>query len=132
MEIYELGVDIKSDWEFVDGDLILVSDIDNLTQSIANRLNTQIGTMSDFYNTYGSIVDEFVGKHSDKKTLSFLRIEIETTLKQDPRLSDVTVELEYIGNGAIRIDVTNIYNDDSDLTESFVLDKNGEVLIDGS
>lgn len=132
MEIYELGVDFKSDFNFVDGDLELVSGTDNLSQSIANRLNTQIGTMSEFYNTYGSILNDFIGNHSDETVLSFMQIEVETTLKQDPRLIDATVELNYESNGNVRIDVNNIYNDDSDLTASFVLDSNGEVLIDGS
>lgn len=131
MEVYELGTDLNSNWDFKDGDLQVISGKDNLTQAIRNRLNTEKGTLDSFYNVYGSIVYSFAGELTNQTMLDFLKIEIDATLKQDPRLEDASVDLEYIGDGEVHISVENVYSDDSDLSNSFVLDANGEVLSDG-
>ena len=80
-EIIELGADLNRNWEFKDGDLLLVENKDNLVQSILNRLNSDYDSLDLFYYDYGSVLSNFLGwKHNDE-TLEFIRLEIEDTLE---------------------------------------------------
>lgn len=134
MTIFGLGTDINSDWNFngLTGDLILISDEENIIQAIINRLNTRLDFMSIYYSKYGSELYSFMGEVFDETLLKFMKIEVESTLKQDPRLQDVTVNLSYVGDGKIKLEIGNIYNEGSDLSLSLVLNENGEVAVDGS
>ena len=129
-EIVELGTDLNSNWEFKDGDLQLVENKVNLVQSILNRLNSEYDCLDLFYYNYGSVLSNFLGwKHNDE-TLEFIRLEIEDTLEQDPRLSDFSVDLSYNQVGEILIDLYIVFNDDTDLSLSLVLEKDGEIVAD--
>ncbi|WP_407415818.1 hypothetical protein [Methanobrevibacter sp.] len=134
MSIYELGTDIRSDWSFnnLNGDLELTSNEDNIVQSIVNRLNTRLGFLELYYSNYGSELYSFMGELIDETLLKFVKIEVESTLKQDPRLQDATVEISYTGDGKIKLEIDNTYNEDSDLSLSLVLNETGEVTVDGS
>lgn len=133
MSIYELGTDIKSDWNFnsITGDLELTSNEDNIIQAIINRLNTRLGFMDLYYSNYGSELHSFLGEIFDETLLKFMKIEVESTVKQDPRLQDATAEVSY-REGKIKLEINNTYTEDSDLSLSLVLNETGEVTLDGS
>jgi len=129
-EIIELGADLNKNWEFKDGDLILVENKDNLVQSILNRLNSEYDSLDLFYYDYGSVLSNFLGwKHNDE-TLEFIRLEIEDTLEQEPRLNDFSVGVSYNEIGKILIELYIVFNDETDLSLSLVLEKDGEIVAD--
>jgi len=129
-EIIELGADLNKNWEFKDGDLLLVENKDNLVQSILNRLNSDYDSLDLFYYDYGSVLSNFLGwKHNDE-TLEFIRLEIEDTLEQEPRLNDFSVGVSYNEIGKILIELYIVFNDETDLSLSLVLEKDGEIVAD--
>lgn len=107
--VYDFGVEVHSDWTFVDGDLKLVSYDDNLCQAIRNRLNTNLDELSLFYEDYGSVLNGFFGWKSNEETLSFIKLEIDNCLKNDFRLVNFTSEVKYNGNGVLQIAITVNY-----------------------
>lgn len=127
-DIVELGTDLNSNWEFKDGDLELVENKDNLVQSILNRLNCVYDGLDLFYFDYGSVLSQFLGWKRDDKTLEFIRLEIESVLSQDPRLSNFNVEMSYNQLGGVSIELYVFYNDETDFTLNLVLDEGGEVI----
>ena len=86
------GRDIKDNWNIVDGDLETVSNTSNLAQAIINRLNADLGFYDWCYTRYGGDLFSIFGMKNNVHTLEYLRIEIESILKQDPRIKDITVE----------------------------------------
>lgn len=131
MSIYGLGMDIRSDWSFnAEGDLELISNEENIIQAIINRLNTRIGVMDLYYSNYGGDLHSFMGEVFDETLLKFMKIEVESTLKQDPRLQGVIVELIY-DEGQVKINISQEYNEDTDLSLSLVLNETGVVVVDG-
>ena len=130
-DIVELGTDLNSNWEFKDGDLQLVENKTNIKQSILNRLNCDYDSLDLFYYEYGSVLSNFLGwKHNDE-TLEFIRLEIEDTLNQEPRLTDFDVEVSYDKIGKVLIDLYIVFNDETDFSLSLVLEKDGEIIADG-
>lgn len=129
-EIIELGTDLNSNWEFKDGDLLLVENKDNLIQAIHNRLNTVYGSLDLFYYNYGSVLSNFLGWKHDDETLDFIRLEIEDTLGQEPRLSDFSVEASFNKDGKILINLFVFFNDETDFSLNLVLEKDGEIVAD--
>ncbi len=128
--IVELGVDLNNNWQFKDGDLILVENKDNLVQSILNRLNCDYDSLDLFYYEYGSVITSFLGWPRNDETLEFIRLEIESTLEQEPRLTDFNVEVTYNEDGKLLIDLYIVFDEDSDFTLSLVLEKDGEIVAD--
>lgn len=84
-----LGTDLKN-FEIEDGDLLLVSDIDNLTQACINRLSTPPNFYDWFYENYGGNLDSIFGMESNSNNLEYLRIEIQHILQQDPRIKSIS------------------------------------------
>lgn len=80
------GRDIKNNWNFINDDLEIVSDKLNLAQAIINRLNTDLGFYDWCYTQYGGNLSNVFGMKNNSNTLEYLRIEIESTLQQDPRI----------------------------------------------
>ena len=131
VDIVSIGTDMQSDWSFNDkGDLELVSGKDNISQAISNRLSTELNSLL-FYNEYGSLLWSFIGWRGSKQSLEFMKIEIENRLLQDPRLREYSVDLEYLGDGSVRIDMGITMNGDEDYSTSLVLSKDGEVSLIG-
>lgn len=124
-EILEIGTDINSEWEFKNGDLTLAKTEENIAQSIKNRLNTRYGEFDLFYDEYGSFLTKFLGWRRNKETLKFMEMEITNTLTQDVRFQDIDVNLEYGEKGVINGYITLIYDDETDLSLSFVLNNMG-------
>lgn len=119
--ILEIGTDIKSSWDFKEGDLCLVEQKDNIYQSIQNRLNTHYDSLALYYGEYGSFLSKFRGWKLLDETLNFMKVEIINTLNQDPRLQNIDVELEYAGDGVIKGHLHVLFDEDTDLTMSLVL-----------
>lgn len=125
---YEYGVDLDASLSFnSDGDLVLVKFKDNLCQAVSNRLNTVKDSLDLFYNDYGSVLLYFCGWKRKQSTLDFIRVELETCLKQDPRINDFTIDLSYSETGSVKINL-RISNIMEDVEMNFVLNENGVYL----
>lgn len=130
-EIVELGTDLNCNWEFKDGDLQLVENKDNLIQSILNRLNCNYDGLDLFYYEYGSVISSFLGWKHDDETLEFIRLEVESTLEQEPRLNNFNVEVSYNKVGKVLIELYFLFDDETDFSLSLVLEKGGEIVASG-
>lgn len=128
--ISEIGTDINTNWSFLNGDLVLVDNDENLVQSIRNRLTCPEGSFDLYYGNYGSVLEQFMGWRRRQETLDFMKIEVENCLDQDPRIQDYNVELSF-ENKSVRIDLQLNYSEDSDLSLSLVLNNEGVVVSDG-
>jgi phage baseplate assembly protein W len=124
--VYEIGTDINSQWTFKNGDLQLITDDENLKQSIYNRITTTDGVFRHFYQNYGSVLETYLGFKKDKTTLEFMKIELERVLLQDPRLQNFKLDLEYHEKGVqvdLRININgtnmnlNFITDGTTITE---------------
>ena len=119
------GTDINNSWEFNEhGDLVLVGNKDNVGQAISNRLRTQLNELDLFYAGYGSFLTQFLGWKKNDSTLEFMRLEIETRLAGDPRLSGYSVSLEYVDTG-VEININLVLDDGEEYTGNFVLNSDG-------
>ena len=119
------GTDISNSWSFDEhGDLLLVSNKDNVGQAISNRLRTQLNELDLFYAGYGSFLTQFLGWKKNDSTLEFMRLEIETRLAGDPRLKSYNVQLEYVDNG-VEININLVLDDGESYNGNFVLTDNG-------
>lgn len=124
-----IGTDISSEWLFDEhGDLMLVGNKDNLGQAISNRLRTQLDELDLFYTGYGSFLTQFLGWKKNESTLEFMRLEIETRLAGDPRLSSYSVSLEYTDNN-VEININLVLYDGEEYTGNFVLTNDGVEVI---
>lgn len=128
--IYELGVDINSSFTFNDGDIVLASYDENLVQSISNRLNTDLDEMDLFYEEYGSIFTNFYGWKGNDETLSFMKSELETVLKDEPRLVSWDFDIRYVGDGRVRIDLRLYPAPDYVVEASLQLTENGVEVVE--
>lgn len=126
---YELGVDFNSNFCFEDGDLVLIKYDDNLVQSICNRLNTDLNELSLFYRNYGSIILSFLGWKANNETLSFIKSELETVLQSETRLTAWNYDVEYTGNGTIKIDLTVYVNSEESINAILSIGNNGVEVI---
>jgi len=128
LEVNGLGTDFDSSYEFIDGDLKLVKNEDNLIQSIINRFNTKLDTLNLFYIDYGSKIYGFLGwVHSDD-TLEFIELEIQDVLQQDPRCQENTINVKY-QNQKIIAEITIRITDDMDLTFNLVMNENNKISL---
>ena len=84
-----LGTDLKN-FEIEDGDLLLVSDTDNLAQACINRLSTPPNFYDWVYENYGGDLNPIFGMENNSNSLEYLRIEIEHILQQDPRIKSIS------------------------------------------
>lgn len=116
----DIGTDIKSDWTFTDGDLNIISDEENLKQSILNRFSVYDGTFKFFYAEYGSVLCNYFGFRKDETTLEFMKIELERVLLQDPRIQGFDLDLSYVEKG-VRVELT-VNLSDADVELNFVTD----------
>lgn len=128
----DIGVDIKSSWTLNEyGDLQIVADEQNIIQSIVNRFNCWLNGMDLFYLEYGSILSSFLGWKRNDETLGFMKIEIENTLDQDPRISDYDLDLEFNDDGGVDIRL-NLPINDEDMEVNLVITEDGSVMITDS
>lgn len=125
---YDYGVDLKSDFTFTDGDIKLAEYEENIGQAIANRLNTYTNSLDIFYNGYGSFFTQFFGWRRRQTTLDMMKTELETTLAEDPRITQYSTELWFMDDGSVGIRI-EVY--DREVTElNFVLTGDGVTFIE--
>ena len=104
--LVDFGTDMDSEWSFnSDGDLVLIKSVENIEQAIVNRLNCDLNSLDLYYENYGSILLSFLGWKQSEKTLEFIKLEIENRILQDNRLTGCNSTIEYVGDGAIKIDM---------------------------
>jgi len=125
--LYQLGVDINSEFNFHDGDLQLASYNDNLVQAVINRLNTKLNSLELFYEDYGSVLTSFFGWKTDNTTLNLMRIELDNTLKNETRLAGYSVDMEYQSDGLLHIDLTLYPTRETEINLDLVLNNNGDL-----
>ena len=87
--------------------------------------------MDLYYNEYGSVLPSFLGWKKEEETLSFMKIEIENTLKQDPRMPEYDLNLRFDEDytGKVLMDLTLHYNDNSNLELSLVISEDGSINV---
>jgi len=124
----ELGSDIHSDWELINGDLKLVHEENNLAQAVENRLNCIYESLNLFYLDYGSNLHGILGWRNVEGTEDFIRLEIINTLKQDPRFKNFDVKVTYNGDGEITVELS-VKIDDEELKYNLVIDEYGDVAV---
>lgn len=108
-----LGTDFKN-FEIEDGDLLLVSDIDNLAQACINRLSTQPDFYDWVYENYGGDLNSIFGMENNSNNLEYLRIEIEHILQQDPRIKSISATCtKKVSNEVnVELDILTIGNEE--------------------
>ena len=122
---YELGVDINSQYNFKNGDLMLIAYDDNLIQAIVNQLNTELNELDLFYEEYGSVILHFLGWKANDETLEFIKSELETVLKSEERLSSWEYELKYLGKGKLKIDLILYLNPNYSISTTLEITEDG-------
>ena len=127
MVVYNYGVDLDSSFTFKDGDLRLAEYENNISQAISNRLNTVTGALDLFYRNYGSLFLLFLGWRRTDETLSLMKVELDNTLRQDPRIGSFSTSLEYVPEG---VSVQVLLNDFADTELNFILNGNGVEIIE--
>ena len=126
----DIGTDINGEWELTEnGDLRLISQEDNMVQSITNRLSCTLNNLKVYYNEYGSLLFGFIVWKQNYTTLEFMKIEIGNRLMQDPRISGYTISLDYNGNGEVDIDLQIKLTSGKDLDMSLLLDNESNVQV---
>ena len=126
--LYELGVDLNSNFTFENGDIKLSKYEDNLVQAIINRLNTNLDELELFYESYGSVLRGFLGWRAEETTLSYISTEITTVLNDEPRITDFDINVEYKKEGRISIDLSLSTISNVDIETNLILGVNGVEL----
>jgi hypothetical protein len=82
--------------------------------------------MEDYYTEYGSLLHRYLGWRKNETTLKFMQIELEDTLRQDPRFVDFSVKLDYITKG-IQINIHLNLDEETEIDMNYVLSDSGTV-----
>lgn len=127
--LYGLGVDINSSFTFHDGDLKLAAYDENLIQAVVNRLNTKLDSLDLFYEGYGSVFTDFFGWRGNDETIKLMYVELNTVLKNEPRISSYSAEITYDGDGLLHVDLTLNPSDGEDIDVNLVGNSLGELEI---
>ena len=127
----DLGCDIDSQWTFNEkNDLLLTDGEDNLIQAINNRLNTFYDRLDLMYDDYGSFLHSYLGWKANDETLEFMKLEVETTLEQDPRIVEPVIEVNYTEEGEVIITLDMQLTEDDELEMNLLLDDEGVTTLD--
>ena len=95
------GTDIDDSWTFSNGDINLISGTLNLGQAVKNRLMCDSDFYKNFYQNYGGNLFEEMGELNNGNAHEYLRIEIETILKQEPRINELECIVNKISTDAV-------------------------------
>ena len=128
--LYELGVDIRSDFTFENGDLKLSKYEENLVQAICNRLNTNLDELELFYEDYGSVLSSFIGWKANDETIDYMQKEIDIVLQDEPRIIDSETEITYKQNGLININLNLTTSSEAEIETNLILSKDGTIEIE--
>ena len=99
------GTDINMDFSFKDGDINLVNGTKNLAQAICNRLNSNLQTYEIFYARYGGNLLEWLGEINNTNIQEYLKIEIESILGQEPRITSVEATVTKETSNTLLVDL---------------------------
>lgn len=125
-----LGTDIDSEWSFANGDLLLVSNYGNLNQAIINRLNTDLDFYSIFYTKYGGRLFEQMGELNHPTIHEYIRIEVEDTVMQDPRIQNVECTVNKHSSNTVECDLMIVLYDETTVTNlNLIIDANTGVSL---
>ena len=127
---YDYGVDISSHFNFKDGDIQLAEYSENIGQAIANRLNTFQDSLDLFYYDYGSFFTSYFGWRRRQSTLDLMKVELDLTLREDPRVNDFETELEFgetVNSVVIKI---RLYDNGVETDLNYVLTDEGVELVE--
>lgn len=84
------GVDYSSTGNVSNtGDMLLVEGLDNAKQSIRNQILTEKGFYPSVDTDYGSEVYEVLGEDIEEPTFEALKIYIQNTLLDNPRVKEI-------------------------------------------
>lgn len=84
------GVDYSSSGKVSNtGDMLLVEGLANAKQSIHNQLLTEKGFYPSVDSEYGSEVYEILGEDIEESTLEALKVYIQNTLLDNPRVNEI-------------------------------------------
>lgn len=122
-----LGTDIQRNWELIDGDIQLVSDKNNLGQAILNRLLADKDFYNMFYLNYGSNISEYYGEQNNPNIREYIRVEVETTLVQDPRIQGARCEVVSYTNEQIELRVTILTYENDELSYNLVISEQNTI-----
>ena len=103
---------------------------ENLVQAVINRLNTNLEELDLFYEDYGSIFTSFLGWRTTEETKEYMKTEIATVLRKEPRLSSFDINLEYTDIGTLKINLDLYTTDGSILESNLVLGTDGIVEVE--
>lgn len=99
------GTDINMDFSFKDGDINLVNGTKNLAQAVCNRLNSNLQTYEIFYARYGGNLLEWLGEINNMNIQEYLKIEIESILGQEPRITSVEATVTKETSNTLLVDL---------------------------
>lgn len=126
----DIGTDINTNWSLNEnGDLNLISDEDNLVQSVVNRLGCYRPVFEVYYDVYGGFLEEYFGWKRIDETLKLMKIEVDTILSQETRISSFTSELSYERDGSVKVGLDMIVNDE-EIELNLVLNDGGVSVAD--
>ena len=120
----DYGTDINGEWDLTDdGDIQIISNTGNLDQAITNRLTCGLDSLDLFYQDYGCNLSQFLGWRKTEQTLSFIKLELQNRLNNEPRILGYSLNVEYTETG-VRVDMELTLNDD--YTHNIQLEFNNE------
>ncbi len=106
----DLGTDIASHGKLSsNGQIALVSGLDNLHQAIKNRIKTYKGTYYYIDEDYGTNLKEFLGYDDNNEMRAIICLDIETSVIQDSRIKDAEC---YYENGVFKLKITTVNGDE--------------------
>jgi len=123
------GTDINSNWSFSDGDINLVTDKANLGQAIVNRLKADLTTFI-FYNRYGGNLFEHFGDKNNPNIHEYIKIEVESICKQDPRIKQVESTVTKTDSETITLDLKLLtISSDEIIRYNLILNSDNSIFI---
>lgn len=87
-----------------DGDIGLVSELDNAVQAIRNRLLTRLGTYPTIDDEYGSELYLVLGEKITPALVNELRVYIENCMLEEPRVySILNLDISQVGHDSLKL-----------------------------
>lgn len=124
-----MGTDIRRDYAFVNGDIILTTGVFNMGQAVLNRLSLYLGDYDIFYAKYGSTIMDEMGELNHPTIHEYIRIEIEECLKQDPRIRSSSARVYKKDNHTVQADLTVLLINDTELELNLILTDDNTIII---
>ena len=132
MNLKQLGTDVRSDWSFTDGDINLVSGKANLGQAIVNRLKSDLTTFT-FYNRYGGNLFEHMGDLNHPTIHEYIKIEVETICRQDPRIKQIDCTVTKTDSETITLNLKcGVIGVNEIVRLNLVLNTDGDIVINNN